>query len=236
MQRRHVYILLLVSIAFRGSEGLAADSGDPEAGRESFRACAACHSLVPERHMTGPSLAAIWGRKAGTVEGFRRYSDALKQSGITWDEHSLDAWLANPSGLIPNNRMTFRGLPDAAQRRDLIAYLRSVSEAGPAALDAPAAGTSGGMAGQGELLDLKALDANNRIAAISLCNDTYSVTAETGEVYQFWEFNLRIKTDGGEAGPIAGHPVIIPGGMRGDRAYVIFASPAEISSFIKVDC
>jgi cytochrome c len=186
--------------------------------------------------MTGPSLAAIWGRKAGTVAGFDRYSKALKGADIIWDEHSLDAWLRDPRNFIPYNRMTFRGLPDAEQRRDLIAYLRSVSETGELSPDQPAAGTSSGTTEQGDLLDLKALETNNRIASISLCGDTYTVTAETGEAYQFWEFNLRFKTDGSENGPLARHPVIIPGGMRGDRAYAIFASPAEISSFIKVEC
>jgi cytochrome c len=186
--------------------------------------------------MTGPSLDSIWGRKAGTVEGFTRYSKAFKQADIIWDESSLDAWLENPKTFIPNNRMTFQGLQDNGQRRDLIAYLRSVSEKGGPSSDQQAESMSEGMMSQGQMLNLKTLEANNRIASISHCGDTYTVIAETGEAYEFWEFNLRFKTDGSEDGPIAGHPVIIPASMRGDRAFVIFAAPTEISPFIKSEC
>ena len=199
-------------------------------------ACVACHSLSPGRHMTGPSLAGIWGRKAGTIEGFTRYSKAIKAAKIIWDESSLDAWLANPRGYLPGNRMTFRGLQDKGQRRDLIAYLRSVSEKGGSSSDQQAQGMSEGMMSQGRMLNLKALEANNRITSINHCGDTYTVTVETEEAYEFWEFNLRFKTDGSDLGPVAGHPVIIPASMRGDRAFVIFAAPAEISSFIKSEC
>ena len=96
---------------------------------------------------------------------------------------------------------------------------------------------SEGTMSQGQILNLKTLEANNRITSISHCGDTYTVTVETEEAYEFWEFNLRFKTDGSEIGPMAGHPVIIPGGMRGDRASVIrlpgrysrgFASHASI--------
>ncbi len=57
-----------------------------------FGQCAACHSVEPGVHLTGPSLAAIWGRRAGTVGGFGRYSSALKHAGITWDAPTLDGW------------------------------------------------------------------------------------------------------------------------------------------------
>jgi cytochrome c len=186
--------------------------------------------------MTGPSLAEIWGRKAGTVEGFTRYSKAIKQADIIWDDHSLDAWLANPRGYLPGNRMTFRGLPDETQRRDLIAFLRSVSEKEGPSSEQQAESMSEGMMSQGQMLNLKALEANNRITSISHCGDTYTMTVQTGEAYEFWEFNLRFKTDGSKNGPVAGQPVIIPASMRGDRAFVIFAAPAEISPFIKKSC
>jgi cytochrome c len=219
-----------------GTSSLASETGDPAKGQEVYRACAACHSLAPGRHITGPSLAGIWGRKAGTVEGFTRYSKAFKETDIIWDEHSLDAWLANPRGYLPGNRMTFRGLPDETQRRDLIAFLRSVSEKEGPSSGQQAESMSEGTMSQGQILNLKALEANNRVTSISHCDDTYTVIAETGEAYEFWEFNLRFKTDGSENGPVAGHPVIIPARMRGDRAFVIFAAPTEISSFIKSEC
>jgi cytochrome c len=186
--------------------------------------------------MTGPSLAEIWGRKAGTVEGFTRYSKAIEKAGIIWDDRSLDAWLANPRGYLPGNRMTFRGLPDETQRRDLIAFLRSVSEKAGQSSRQQAESMSEGAMSQGQMLNLKALEADNRVTSIGHCGDTYAVTVETKEVHEFWEFNLRFKTDGSENGPVTGHPVLIPASMRGDRAFVIFAAPTEIGQFIKSEC
>jgi len=188
--------------------------------------------------MTGPSLADIWDRRAGTVEGFTRYSDALKQAQVVWDEAGLDAWLADPQALIPENRMIFRGLPEAGDRSDLIAHLRQASEQGGSqqAHSGSEGMAGGGMMGPSEPLDLKTLEANNRVASIRHCRDTYTVVTEDGGANEFWEFNLRFKTDGGENGPAADHPVIIPGGMMGDRAFVVFASPAEISPFIRPGC
>ncbi|MGF1610993.1 MAG: c-type cytochrome [Kiloniellales bacterium] len=223
---------LVVGLTLSMTIAPAAETGDPDAGWQLFGACSSCHSLAPGRHMTGPSLASIWGRRAGSIEGFVRYSQALRESDVIWDEEAMDPWLANPQAFIPGNRMTFPGMQNETQRRDLIAFLRSASEDGGQVTEGP----SGGMTGQREMLDLKQLEANNRIAAISHCGDSYTVTAETGEAYQFWEFNLRIKTDGSDLGPPPGHPVVIPASMQGDRVFVIFASPAEISPFITKGC
>ena len=92
-----------------------------------FSYCSRCHSLDPARHLGGPSLAGIVGRKAGTAEGFQRYSDALKSANLVWDEQTLDAWIADPQALIPGNQMHFPGVPDPQKRQDLIAYLKSVA-------------------------------------------------------------------------------------------------------------
>ena len=77
--------------------------------------------------MTGPSLGGVWGRKAGTVAGFARYSDALKRSGLVWDERHLDEWLTNPAAVVPGNARDFPGIADARTRADLLAYLKAVS-------------------------------------------------------------------------------------------------------------
>jgi cytochrome c len=69
-----------------------------------------------------------------------------------------------------------------------------------------------------------------------MCGDTYRVTTAAGELPPFWEFNLRFKTDTTDTGPAKGRPAIMGAGMRGDRASVIFADPAEISAFIKKRC
>src|SRR3954464_6833051 len=85
----------------------SAVEGDASRGAQAFRACAACHSLEADRNMTGPTLANLWGRKAGGLASFERYSDALKSSGIIWDERSLDGWITDPDRMVPDNEMPF---------------------------------------------------------------------------------------------------------------------------------
>src|SRR4051812_33746260 len=96
--------------------------------------------------MTGPSLAFIIGREAGRLPSFRRYSPALKSSDVTWNEQTLDQWLADPSRLIPGNRLNFPGAKDAQVRADLIAFLKQAGSAGQAQAQPPS-GSPGGMAG-----------------------------------------------------------------------------------------
>jgi cytochrome c len=207
-------------------------AGDAQAGAKLFRACAACHSLVPGRHMTGPSLAGLWERKAGTAAGFARYSQALKSSGVTWNAETLDAWLTDPRAFIPNNGMRFPGIGDAKARADLIAYLQA---AGNGQAETQGDGMMGGMM-SGEVQSLKNLAPNQQVTAVRYCGDTYSVTTGTGEILQFWERNLRFKTDSSADGPPQGKPALMPAGMMGDRASMIFAAPSEISAFIESRC
>jgi cytochrome c len=72
----------------------------------------------------------VFGRKAGTAEGFHRYSDALKSADLVWNEDTLNTFLADPQAFLPGNRMTFPGLTDAQARTDVIAYLQTVTAAG----------------------------------------------------------------------------------------------------------
>jgi cytochrome c len=216
--------------------GSAADAatGDPENGAQVFRVCAPCHTLVPGEHRTGPSLAGVWRRKAGTAPGFSRYSPALRSAGVVWHAQTLDGWLADPKRFIPGNRMIFPGLPDEQARADLIAWLEQASAQGSkAAQERP----PGGMMGGGEMADLRRdVGPDNRVTSVRYCGDTYTVDVESGESHQFWEFNLRFKTDSSSRGPERSHPVLIPSGMSGDRAFVIFSAPEEISGFIKSKC
>ena len=207
-------------------------SGDPTSGASVFRHCAACHALKPGEHRTGPSLAGVVGRPAGTAEGFQRYSPALKQSHVVWDEAALDAWIADPQAFISGNRMTFRGLPDPQARADLIAYL---AQAGQGGAPMPQDGGMMGMGG-GNRPDLKRLGPEHQVTMIRHCGDSYEIATADGTTEPFWEMNLRFKTDSGELGPQAGKPVIVGAGMMGDRASIVFASPAEISPAIRQEC
>lgn len=227
--------VVIAAVSFVGRGALA--DGDAEQGAKAFRACAACHSLQAGDHRTGPSLAGVFGKKAGLVETFNRYSKALKDSGLTWNAEALDRWMKDPKELVPGNRMIFRGVAEKKDRDDLIAFLRSASDRPKQAAGGRQEGM-GGMMGNdgGEFLNLRELEANNRVTAIAYCKDTFNVTTATGETHPFWSLNLRIKVDSSDKGPAPGKPALIPAGMMGDRASVVFALPDEISPFIKKGC
>ncbi len=93
-----------------------------EDGARVFNQCKACHTLDAGVNRVGPSLAGLDGRTAGTVEGFR-YSDAMKDSGIVWNEETLEGYLANPREYLPGNRMPFPGVRDEEKLEALIDYL-----------------------------------------------------------------------------------------------------------------
>ena len=179
--------------------------------------------------MTGPSLAGIWGRKAGSLESFERYSPALKESGVVWNESTLEAWLKNPAAFIPNNRMTFPGIKDDKVRADLIAYLKATSERQnvTAQKNDQSAGT---------FPPLKDLPPAAQVKSIRHCHDSYYVTTGDGTTLAFWELNLHFKTDSSKFGPAPGTPALLGAGSLGDRGSIIFASPGEISATIKSEC
>jgi cytochrome c len=205
--------------------GAASAAGDAERGVRVFSACAACHTLEADRHLTGPSLHGIWGRKAADQATYRRYSDALKKSGVVWNEQALDAWLRDPQKLVPGNSMQFPGLPDEAARGDLIAFLKAASEGKAARVPKTPA-----------LPELKKASPVATVASIRHCGDSYFVTNAKDQTRAFWEFNLRFKTDSSPSGPAPGKPVLVSQGMQGDRAQVVFAEPGEISKFIREGC
>ena len=84
--------------------------------------------------------------------------------------------------------------------------------------------------------NLKALEPEQRVTALRYCGDTYAVTTEAGETHDYWEFNLRFKSDSSDEGPSPGKPALLRASMMGDRAFVVFAGPKEISPFIKNEC
>lgn len=107
------------------SMAVAADApagvGDVRRGEEIYGRCLACHALAYNR--TGPRHCGLLGRRAGSVPGYS-YSQAMKQSGIIWNEQTLDVFLKNPMAAVPGTSMGYAGIADAGERADLIAYLK----------------------------------------------------------------------------------------------------------------
>lgn len=101
---------------------MAGDVCDLQNGAVVFKKCAACHSMEAGKHMTGPSLHAVVGRQAGTIDGFR-FSPRLKSLGVNWTPEILSEFLANPMKYAKGSRMAFSGLKDPAEVRDVICYL-----------------------------------------------------------------------------------------------------------------
>lgn len=104
----------------------ASAAGDAAKGEKVFRKCKACHA-VDGKNKVGPHLDGVFGRAAGTVEGFN-YSQAMKDSGITWDAESLAKYLENPKDFVKGTKMIFAGLKKEDERNDVIAYLQSVTK------------------------------------------------------------------------------------------------------------
>lgn len=99
------------------------NQASPARGQAVFVLCSACHTTkTGAPHMVGPNLHDMFGSKAASKPDFA-YSDALKQTGWTWDPARLDAWLAEPQKVLPGSKMVFVGIPDAQQRADVIAWL-----------------------------------------------------------------------------------------------------------------
>src|SRR5450830_33928 len=121
MQQLHQAALAAV-IVLAGAT--AAQAQDVNAGKQVYAQCAACHAVTAANGV-GPGLLGIVGRKAAASPGFR-YSPALKRANLTWDEKTLDAYVADPQKAVPGNLMPFSGIADAKQRADLIAYLNTV--------------------------------------------------------------------------------------------------------------
>jgi cytochrome c len=118
---------LVGALALIAASGTARADGDAGRGEKHYAECVACHKLDADANAVGPSLHGVFGRKAGALDDFR-YSPALKRSGITWTAETLDTFIADPQKVVPANRMPYAGMPDAAARTDLIAYLKKASQ------------------------------------------------------------------------------------------------------------
>jgi cytochrome c len=121
------YVLAGMAAVLLVSPAVAAE-GDAKAGETVFKKCAACHNLAkPPKNGIGPSLVGVIGRKAGSVEGFK-YSDAMKNATVIWDDAALDSYLKDPKGFIPNNKMVLAPLSKPDERANVIAYLKQAAK------------------------------------------------------------------------------------------------------------
>ena len=98
-------------------------AADIKAGKKVFKKCGACHYADREKHRTGPHLVKLIGRTAGSLEDYKKYSKAMKASGIVWDEETLTEYLRAPTKYIKGTKMAFVGLKKDADIENVIAYL-----------------------------------------------------------------------------------------------------------------
>ena len=105
--------------------GAAATTAAAATKPAEFAQCQACHTTEAGKNGIGPSLAHVYGRKAGTVAGFD-YSEPMKSSGLTWNQANLNRFLTDPDDVVSGTKMTFPGIKDAAKRQAVIAYLKTL--------------------------------------------------------------------------------------------------------------
>ena len=114
---------MMMAVVTLGVIAAPAMAADPAAGEKAFAVCKACHKVGEgAKNGLGPMLNGVVGQAAGSVEGYN-YSEAMRTSGLTWDEASLAEYLKNPKAKIPGNKMTFAGVKDDTKLADIIAYL-----------------------------------------------------------------------------------------------------------------
>jgi cytochrome c len=121
-----------LALAASGASAQTADEKEAavKAGETVFAQCRACHQVGPTaKNTVGPKLNGLMGRKSGEVEGYN-YSDANKNSGITWDDASFAEYIANPREKMPGTKMAYAGLKDPKRIENLIAYLKQFDKDG----------------------------------------------------------------------------------------------------------
>jgi cytochrome c len=123
-----IFIALFASLSFVRA---AIAEGDAAAGEKIFATkCKVCHQIGPNaKNFVGPSLNGVIGRKTGTVEGYS-YTDANKNSGLTWDEVTFKEYITDPKVKIPGTKMIFAGLPKESDRENIFAYLNQFDAQG----------------------------------------------------------------------------------------------------------
>lgn len=125
---------MLMKMLAGGALAMVAVSGaaaqDVEAGQKSFNKCRACHQVGEgAKNVVGPMLNGLFGRKSGTIEGYN-YSDANKNSGITWDEAVFADYIKDPKAKMPGTKMVFAGIKNEQEIKDLTAFLKQYDKDG----------------------------------------------------------------------------------------------------------
>jgi cytochrome c len=118
---------ILFAMAMAIVPAAAQAEGDAAAGKTVFKKCAACHAVDTTTNKIGPHLGDVMGRKAGSVADFK-YSDAMKkkgEEGLVWNDETLAAYMKDPKGYIPGNKMAFVGLKKDEDIANLLAYLKA---------------------------------------------------------------------------------------------------------------
>lgn len=114
----------LLSIGLLAGMAMSAQAGgDPEKGKRVFMKCKSCHVMETGKRRMGPSLAGIFGKEAGSMEGFK-YSKAMKDSGIVWDDATMTEFLRSPRKYLKGTKMGFAGIRKDEQIADLIAWMK----------------------------------------------------------------------------------------------------------------
>jgi cytochrome c len=120
------HVLMVVAAATLAGAPAHAD-GDAAKGAKVFNKCKACHTADKETNKVGPHLVGLFGRTAGSVEGYK-YSDAMRASGIVWSAETLSIYLKTPKDMVPGTKMTFAGLKKDDDIENLIAYLEEATK------------------------------------------------------------------------------------------------------------
>ena len=121
---KRIPLAAIAVLSLVASVRVASADGDPAAGEVTFKVCRTCHQIGESaRNFVGPALNGVVGRKAGTVAGYN-YSDANKNSGLTWDEATLTKYLKSPREVVPGTKMAFPGLTRDSDIANVIAYLK----------------------------------------------------------------------------------------------------------------
>lgn len=233
---KHCIAWILTAFVVVGASDALAAEGNPKRGGKLYRACVACHSLEPGVHLTGPSLAGLWGHTAGKVQAFVRYSNGLNSADFLWDADTLNAWLADPKAMVPGTYMIFRGIENDQARSDLIAFLEIAMAPGGAktVVDQGLMPSEHARGQQPE--PLSGAPENAQVSSIRHCSDSYFITTADGRQTPYWEMNVRLKVDSRSTGPAPGQPVVAGAGMMGDRISVIFSSIDELKQFVEEKC